>query len=487
MSTDPRTLLPDPGEPIPLVIGGRPVAAGDPLETIDPWSGDVVGRTFEATPEQLDAATAAAVAAFPITRRWSSRDRSELLRRLAELVARDRDVLAATMCAEIGKPLRDARLEVDRSALTIRLAAEEAERIGGEVVPLDLLETSRSRWGVTRRMPLGPVAAISPFNVPLSLAVHKVAPALAAGNPVVLKPDSRAAATLLHFGRLFGEAGFPDGAVSVLPMAVQTAQRMVIDERFRALSFTGSAAVGWKLRSIAGTKRVILELGGAAPLIVDADADVDAAITRTLAGAFKYAGQLCISVQRVYVHEAVADRYVQGVAEGAGALVVGDPFADGTDLGPMISEQAAVRAEQLIADAVADGARVLVGGARDGACVAPAVVEGVAAGGALWCEEAFAPIVAVARVADFDTALDLANGGPYGLQAGVFTRDVDHALRAYERLDVGAVLINDVPTFKTDNMPFGGTKSSGLGREGVRYAIDDLSELRLLVLGAAGA
>lgn len=480
MTTAPTT--PDRDRPAEVLVGGAWEPAPDPRPALAAGTDRVIGQRGEASADQLERATQAAVEAFARTRRLASYERGELLRRVAELIAAEAEPLAATLAAEVGKPITDARLEVSRTAMTFRMAGEEAERIGGEVLPLDLLPTARNRVGITRRMPIGPIAAITPFNVPLSLSAHKVAPALAAGNTVVLKPDTRAALTLLRLADIMVRAGVPEGALSVLPMSIDVADRMVTDERFRMLTFTGSARVGWSLRARAGTKKVTLELGGNGAVIVDRSADVARAVARTVAGGFKYAGQLCISVQRAYVHRSVWDEYVTGVVEAAAALRVGDPMDEKTQVGPMISVDAAQRAVSLIEEAVAAGARVLTGGERDGAFVTPTVVEHVPPTAGLVAEEAFAPVVVVTAYDELGEALRAVNDGPYGLQAGFFTRDLPQAWTAFEDLDVGALVINDVPTFRVDSMPFGGVKSSGLGREGVRYAIEDMTEQRLLVL-----
>ncbi|WP_067857778.1 aldehyde dehydrogenase family protein [Mycolicibacterium wolinskyi] len=468
--------------PVPILVGGRWESDGTPLTARAAGDGRVIGHTFEATPDQLDRATDAAVQAFSQTRRLASFERGEMLRDIADRILADAEGLAATLAAEIGKPIGDARLEVRRTAGAFRMAGEEAERIGGEVMPLDLLPTSRGRWGITRQMPLGPIAAISPFNVPLSLSAHKVAPALAAGCTVVLKPDSRAALTLLRLAGLIVEAGVPAGAVSVLPMSTEVGDRMVTDDRFRMVSFTGSVQAGWDIRSRAGTKKVALELGGNAPVIVDETADVAHAAARTVAAGFKYAGQLCISAQRVFVHRAVATEFVDALTKGAAALKVGDPLDETTQVGPMISVDAADRIRSWIDEAVQGGARLLTGGEGSGAFVTPAVLDQVPDTAQLSCQEAFGPVVVVNTFDDLDAAFAAADGTPYGLQAGYFTRDLHRAWRAYEQLEFGTVVINDAPAFRVDSMPFGGVKKSGLGREGIRWAIADMTEPRLLVL-----
>lgn len=468
--------------PSPLLVGGIWEADGHPLVARAAGNDRVVGSTFEATSEQLNRATDAAVRGFTVTRKLASFERGEILRRAAELITADVEGLAALLAAEIGKPINDSRLEVRRTAAAFRMAGEEAERIGGEVMPLDLLPTSRGRWGVTRQMPIGPIAAISPFNVPLSLSAHKVAPALAAGCSVVLKPDSRAALTILRLAGLLVDAGVPEGALSVLPMSTEIGDRMITDDRFRMVTFTGSVRAGWNIRARAGTKKVTLELGGTAPVIVDETADASYAASRTVAGAFKFAGQLCISVQRAYVHRSAYDEFLDTLVKGASSLTVGDAMDETTQVGPMISVAAAQRIRTWVDEAVDGGARVLTGGAGEGPYVAPLVVDQVPADARLVTEEAFGPVVAVTPFDDIGDALAAADATPYGLQAGYFTRDLNRTQRAFEELEFGTVVINDVPAFRVDSMPFGGVKSSGLGREGIRWAIADMTEPRLLVI-----
>ena len=383
---------------------------------------------------------------------------------------------------ESGKPIRDARVEAERGALVFRLAAEEAERMVGETIPLDLGRAHVGRIGVTRRFPVGPVAGISPFNFPLNLAAHKVAPAIAAGCSIVLKPPSRDPLTMLTVAGIIDAAGLPEGAVSVLPMSRQLGDSMVADERFALLSFTGSPGVGWRMKTKAGRKRVVLELGGNAGAIVDASADLDWAVRRLLVGAFAYAGQVCISVQRLFVHESVWDEFLERFVAAAGALHMGDPMDPSTDLGPMVDELAAARTQRWVREAVDQGARVLVGGTADGNWFPPTVIVDADPGSQVCSEEAFAPLVVVFPFRDFEEPWRQINASRFGLQAGVFTGDLAHAWRAFEALEVGGVIVNDVPTYRVDHMPYGGVKDSGLGREGVRWAIEDMTELRLMVV-----
>jgi len=471
-----------PAQSQPILVGGRWEESELELVSRAPGTADEIGRTFRATAEQLDRATQDAVTAFGVTRKLASFERSELLRRISEGIVATRDELARLLALEAGKPLADSRTEVERTAFAFRYAAEEAERINGELLPLDLIPTSRGKWAITRRVPLGPVAGISPFNVPLSLSAHKLAPALAAGNTIVLKPDSRVALTLLLLARIMVDAGVPEGAVSMLPMDIAVADAMVTDPRFRLLSFTGSARVGWDMRARAGTKNVVLELGGDAAVIVTEDADLDAVVKRILTGAFKHAGQICISVQRVYAHRSLAAELTRRLVEESRELKVGPPLDPASQIGPMISEEAAQRAVALIDDAVGRGAELLIGGSREGAYVAPTILTGVPDGARLSREEAFAPILSVQPFDDLTEAIALVNDSDYGLQAGVFTRDIRAIWQAFEDLDVGGVIVGDIPGYRIDHMPYGGVKQSGTGREGIRYAIEHMTELRTLVI-----
>jgi acyl-CoA reductase-like NAD-dependent aldehyde dehydrogenase len=383
---------------------------------------------------------------------------------------------------EAGKPIRDALVEVDRASLTFRLGAEEAERLGGEVIPLDLMASSKGRIGITRRYPAGPVAAISPFNFPLNLAAHKLAPAIAAGCSIVLKPPSKDPLTMLTVAEIVEEAGAPAGSVSILPMSRALGDRLVADDRFAVLSFTGSPAVGWPMKARAGRKKVVLELGGNAAVIVDRTANLAWAVNRITVGSFAYAGQVCISVQRIFVHDDIFDAFVERFRAAAGTLRLGDPLDAETDLGPMVDAKAAARTQAWVDEAVAAGARVLLGGHADGTFFPPTILVDVPLNAKVCTEEAFAPLVVLARFSDFDAAVAQANDSRFGLQAGVFTNDLGNALRAFDGLEVGGVILNDVPTYRIDNMPYGGVKDSGLGREGLRYAIEDMTEIRILVV-----
>lgn len=466
----------------PILVAGRWETSDLELISLAPGTGDEIGRSYRANADQLDRATAAAVTAFEVTRKLASFERSAILRAIAEGVTARRAELGTLLAREAGKPLADSLTEVDRTAFTFRHAAEEAERINGEVIPLDLIPSSRGKWAITRRVPLGPIAGISPFNVPLSLSAHKLAPAIAAGDTIVLKPDSRVALTLLLLAQIMVDAGVPEGALSVLPMDIDVADRLVTDPRFRLLSFTGSARVGWDMRARAGSKNVVLELGGDGAVIVAADADLDHAVNRALVGAFKYAGQICISVQRIFVHSSLVAEFTDRLVEGAARLRVGAPLDSDSEIGPMISADAAERTLALIDEAVGAGAALLTGGTREGSYVAPTVLIDVPGTVRLAREEAFAPVVFVQAFDDIADAIAQVNDSDYGLQAGVFTRDLRTIWEAFDDLDVGGVIINDVPTYRVDHMPYGGVKDSGMGREGIRYAIEHMTELRTLVI-----
>ena len=352
----------------------------------------------------------------------------------------------------------------------------------GELIPLDLMPAAKDRVGITRRFPIGPIAAISPFNFPLNLAAHKLSPAIASGNPIVLKPPSKDPLTMLAVAEIIEAAGVPAGSVSILPMTRELGDRMVADPRFKLLTFTGSPSVGWRMKERAGKKKVVLELGGNAGVIVDKSADLDWAIKRCLVGAFAYAGQVCISVQRAFIHEDIWDEFMRRFVEGARALKVGDPLDPTTDLGPMVDANAASRTERWVDEAVALGGKVLLGGKADGTFFPPTVLTDVPPTAQVCSNEAFAPLVVAFPFRDFDEAIAGVNDSMFGLQTGVFTNDLAGAWRAFSELEVGGVVVNDVPTFRIDNMPYGGVKDSGLGREGLRYAIEDMTEIRIMVL-----
>jgi glyceraldehyde-3-phosphate dehydrogenase (NADP+) len=472
-----------PPTPHKILLAGRWVDSPEILEVANPARpGELAGVTYQATSDQYEEAVTAAEAAFEQTRQLPAYERGAILRRISEGIRARRDEIAAILSSEAGKPIRDAGVEVDRAVLTFRLGAEEAERMTGETIPLDLMPSSKGRVGITRRFPIGPIAAISPFNFPLNLAAHKLSPAIASGNSIVLKPPSKDPLTMLAVAEIVAEAGLPEGAVSILPMSRELGDRMVADPRFKLLTFTGSPSVGWRMKERAGRKKIVLELGGNAGCIVDASADLDWAVKRMLVGAFTYAGQVCISVQRLYIHDDVYDAFMTRFLAGAAALKLGDPLDPTTDVGPMVDQAAASRTQRWVDEAIALGGEVLLGGRADGALFPPTVLANVPVTAQVCSNEAFAPIVVVFRFTDFGDAIRSVNDSSFGLQAGVFTNDIGHAWQAYNELQVGGVIANDIPTYRIDHMPYGGVKESGLGREGIRYAIEDMTELRIMVL-----
>jgi glyceraldehyde-3-phosphate dehydrogenase (NADP+) len=431
----------------------------------------------------VERAIAAAVRAAPVMRQMPAFERAAVLARASTILGRRRDEIGRALAGEAGKPIRDALTEVDRAAMTFHVASEESRRLGGEVIPLDLAAHGKGRLAVVRRFPIGPVAAISPFNFPLNLSAHKLAPAIAAGNPIVLKPATKTPLSALFLASALDEAGLPKGVLSVLPMSRELGDRLVTDERFKLLTFTGSSSVGWAMKARAGRKKVILELGGNAGVVIDESADVAWAVKRVVTGGFAYAGQSCISVQRVFVHDRIYDAFASQLAARVGALVVGNPLDPATDVGPMIDTGEVDRIEAWVKEAVEGGARVLAGGTRVSRSVyAPTVLEGAPETAKVCAQEVFAPLVALYRFTDFNEALAAVNRSRYGLQAGVFTNDLLRTLTAWDVIEAGGVIVNDVPTWRIDHMPYGGVKDSGLGREGPRYTIEEMTEPKLLVI-----
>lgn len=470
----------------PMYLAGDWVTSDTRLPVVNPYNGNIIGTTFQASRRQLDQAISAAEDAFATMRRMPTFERVNVLRALAQGLRDHHAEVVRTIALETGKPVREATVETDRGIFTVDIAAEEASRIGGEVLPLDLLASSAGRFGIVRRFPIGPIAAISPFNFPLNLALHKLAPALASGNPIVLKPPSRAPLTMLLVAELLDEIGVQKGSVSVLPMNRDVGDAMVADDRFKLLSFTGSPDVGWEMKRRAGMRPVVLELGGNAGVIVDEDADLDLAVARVKFGAFAYAGQVCISVQRVFVHERRYDRFKAALVEQSKIIKMGDPLDPATELGPMIDEKAAERTKSWVRHAIEGGATVLTGGTAEGRLFPPTVIENAPRESFVCSREAFAPLVTLFRFSAFGEALHDLNDSVYGLQAGVFTNNFEHVLSAFESIEAGGVIINDVPTYRIDHMPYGGVKASGLSREGIRYAIEDMTEPRLMVINRLG-
>lgn len=470
----------------PFYVGNRPEMPNTDLPVTDKYTGEVATRVAMADPATIDRAIAMAVQAAPAMRELHAYQRQEVLQQCVRRFTERADELAASLCIEAGKPLKDARGEVSRLIDTFRIAAEEAVRILGEVLPLDISPRARGYSGMWKRVPIGPCSFISPFNFPLNLAAHKVAPAIAAGCPFVLKPASLTPIGAIIIGEVLAETDLPAGAFSILPCRRDGADLFTEDGRLKLLSFTGSPGVGWDLKAKAGKKKVILELGGNAACLVDADADIDDAVARIITGAFYQSGQSCISVQRVIVHDHIYDRFRDKLVAATRALKMGDPKDESTFIGPIISEKEAARLESWIRSAVEHGATLLCGGERDGVMLEATLLENVSRHEPLCAAEAFGPVAVLSRFTDFDAALDDINDSTFGLQAGVFTRDIYKAHRAWDRLEVGGVIIGDVPSWRVDHMPYGGVKDSGLGREGIRFAIEDMTEIRLMVVRTPG-
>jgi acyl-CoA reductase-like NAD-dependent aldehyde dehydrogenase len=463
-------------------VDGKWIERGEITEIHAPYDGSVIGQVYQGTRSDAELAIASAVKAFGTTRRLPAFERQRVLRRVSQNIAQRRDEFSRTLAQEAGKPIKAARTEVERAIFTFNVAAEESTRIYGEYLPLDWQEYTVGRWGIVRRFPLGPIAGITPFNFPLNLVAHKVAPAIAAGCPLVLKPAPQTPLSSLLLAEAVQQAGWPDGGLNVIPLSNEDARLLVTDERIKLISFTGSAPVGWSIKRDAGKKKVVLELGGNAAVIVHSDADLAFAADRCVAGGFNYAGQTCISVQRILVERSVYGKFLDLLLAGVSKLRTGDPLEETTDLGPLIRESDAIRAADWIQEAVRGGARLLCGGQRRGSVLEPTVLTGTRSDMKVNCQEIFAPVVTVEPYDSFDTALRQVNSSAYGLQAGIFSRDAKLLFNAYEELEVGGVIAGDVPSFRIDHMPYGGIKDSGLGREGLRYAIEEMTEPKLLVM-----
>ena len=466
----------------PLYLNNKAVQPNADLAVTDKFTGKVAFRVAQADAATIDKGIAGAVRATEPMARMASYERQAVLDHCVVRFRERFDELAYSLCVEAGKPIKDSEGEATRLIDTFRIAAEESVRIGGEVQALDISPRAKGYQGIWKRVPIGPCSFISPFNFPLNLAAHKIAPAIAVGCPFVMKPASRTPLGAIIMGEVLAETNLPEGAFSILPAHRDGADMFTEDDRLKLLSFTGSPAVGWELKAKAGKKKVVLELGGNAAVIIDADADLDDALERVIFGAFYQSGQSCIGVQRIIIHENVYDRFRDMLVARAKTLVVGDPKNRDTFIGPMISEGEARRLDGWIQEAIAAGARLLCGGRRDGALLEATLLENVPSDAKANREEAFGPLALLSKFSDFNSALAEVNDSKFGLQAGVFTRDLFKALDAWDRLDVGGVVINDVPSYRVDNMPYGGVKDSGLGREGVKFAMEDMTEIRNLVI-----
>jgi acyl-CoA reductase-like NAD-dependent aldehyde dehydrogenase len=459
-----------------------PPTATDVLEVRSPFDDSVVGEAAVPSDTDVERALAAAAAAAPVLAAMPAWERSERLLAVSARIGEQIDALARTISLEAAKPIREARAEANRAMYVFRWAAEQAKRMEGRWIPFDTEPGIGQRAGVLRRFPIGPVLAISPFNFPLNLVAHKVAPALAVGNPVLVKPASRTPLSALALAGLLAEDDWPDGALAVLPVSGERASRIAADERVRGITFTGSDTVGWRLKATNPRKKVTLELGGNAAVLVEPDADVELAADRLTFGAYAFAGQVCISAQRILVAERVADEFLSAFLPRVQRLRSGDPLEERTDLPPMISSGEAVRVSNWVAEARAGGGEVLFGGGREGAFHEATVLAGVPHDAHCWQDELFGPVACVERYASLDEGIHLANGTRFGLQSAIFTRDLDTAMRAFASVDAGAVIVNEAPFYRAVQQPYGGVRDSGFGREGVDSAMEEMSEPRLLVL-----
>ncbi len=466
----------------PLYLANEAKQPNTDLEVTDKFTGEVAFRCAQADAATIDAGIAAAVDAAEPMARMAAYERQAVLQHCVDRFKERREELAYALCVEAGKPIKDSEGEVGRLIDTFRIAAEESVRMTGEVQPLDISPRAKGYQGIWKRVPIGPCSFISPFNFPLNLAAHKIAPAIAVGCPFVMKPASRTPLGAIIMGEVLAETDLPEGAFSILPAHRDGADLFTEDDRLKLLSFTGSPDVGWALKAKAGKKKVVLELGGNAAVIVDHDADLDDALERVIFGAFYQSGQSCIGVQRIIIHADVYDRFRDMLVARTKTLVSGDPKDRNTFIGPMIDVKEASRLDMWIAEAVSQDARLLCGGKRDGAMLDATLLEDVPRSTKLYREEAFGPVAILSKFTDFDAALDEVNDSKFGLQAGIFTRDLFKMFDAWDRLDVGGVVINDVPSYRVDNMPYGGVKDSGLGREGIKFAMEDMTEIRNLVI-----
>jgi acyl-CoA reductase-like NAD-dependent aldehyde dehydrogenase len=465
----------------PMWIGGQPVRTASLQDVLVPFDGSVAGTIYQASPEQVDAAIEAARQAFPAMRALTRHERSSILYKAHHLLAERHETMARAISSESGKPIREARGEVDRGLFTLLFSAEEAHRLHGDEVPMDAHPGARGKTGMTIREPLGVIAAITPFNFPLNLSLHKIGPAIAAGNTVVHKPASSTPISALLLAEIFRDAGLPPGALNVVTGPGGTiGDALTFDPRIAMVTFTGSPEVGQRIRNLAGMKRVTLELGSNSAVIIEPDADLDKAVPKCVAGAFAHSGQVCISVQRIYAHEAIRDEFAARMAEATMKLRIGHPKEESTDVSSLITETEAKRVETWIEEAQADGAKLIAGGARHGATLDPAILTDVPASANLNVKEAFGPVVSVNSYKTLDEAIAMVNASEYGLQAGMYTRDLEKAFRTAREVHVGGFHINEIPAFRVDQMPYGGVKLSGTGREGPHYAIEEMTELKLI-------
>ena len=463
-----------------MLIGGMWVEGGNYFEVRNPYTNEVLAKVPEASPEDVKTAVAAARKAFEEEKLAAYR-RSEILENTSRSIAENKEEFARVISLESGKPIRTSRAEVDRAVLTFKFAAEDAKRVGGEIVPMDVAPGYENHFGFYIREPVGVVAALTPFNFPLNLAAHKVAPAIAAGNAVVLKPASATPLCALKLGETLMEAGLPPGLLNIVTGKGSTVgEALVSNEGVNMVTFTGSPPVGRRIKQLAGMAKVTLELGSNSATIIDESVNLEMAVPRCITGAFSFSGQVCISIQRLYVHRNIYEKFLADFIPKVSELKIGDPLSEDTDIGPMISEDAARRVQAWIREAERDGAKVITGGRRDGRIIEPTVMTDVNPDMKIMCLEAFAPVVSIVKFGKFEEAIEMVNNSIYGLQAGVYTQNVANAFKAIKELHVGGVMINEIPTFRADHMPYGGVKESGVGREGVRFAIEEMTNIKMV-------
>lgn len=465
-----------------MLIDGAPVVTESPRKVLLPFDGEEVGTVYDASDEHVNKAVEAARRASVVMREMTLAERAAILRKASEILSERAEEMALVVSSESGKPIKEASAEVRRSVSTLEFSAEAAKRHHGEVVPMDASPAGAGLMAITVREPLGVIAAITPFNFPLNLALHKIGPAIAAGNSVVHKPASTTPISGIKMAEIFAESGLPPGALNVVTGSGGViGDLLVFHDDVAMITFTGSAEVGTRIRNLAGLKRVTLELGNNSALIIEADADLDAAVPRCVTACFAHSGQVCISLQRIFVQQQIRDEFVERFVEATGKLVIGHPHDPDTDVSSLITEGDAERVESWIQEAVAAGASLLAGGGRQHrATIEPAILADVPPSSKLWCEEAFGPLVGIKSYSTLDEAIDRVNDSDYGLQAGIYTRDLENAFRAARRVHVGGFLINEVPQYRVDHMPYGGVKLSGLGREGPKYSIEEMSETKLI-------
>lgn len=466
----------------PFIVGSEKKKSKIKKDIINPYTNEVIAVVNLAERSEVETSISVAQSAFQETKNLPSYKRAQILETTSNILSLRKEELARLMTSESGKPIMYSRTELDRAIFTFKYASEESKRIGGETIPLDIAAHSEKRFGIVKNFPIGPILAITPFNFPLNLVAHKVAPCIATGNSMVLKPAPQAPLLALILGEIVLEAGAPAGMVNILPTTNELAEEMVKDDRFKMLTFTGSANVGWYLKSIAGKKKVVLELGGNAAVIVDKTAELVQSAKRIALGAFGQAGQSCIKVQRIYIHEEVADLFTKNFIESTKSIKFGNPLGNDTVIGPLIDKAAADRVEMWIHEAIGGGAELLAGGKRKGLLIEPTILTNTQNDMKVVCEEIFGPVVTLHTFKNIKDAISEVNASRYGLQAGIFSNDLKNVLHAYENLEVGGVIVNDFPTYRIDHMPYGGIKDSGIGREGIRYAIEEMMEKKLLVV-----